>query len=525
MRSRGVLTAIYRGLHPALVMTLTVLVLVGCTVADAGPTRPRTLADYTGQELEWGPCDGFARNDEDRISFQSTGFRCAYLEVPLDYDDPAGRLVRIGVLRRQAAEPDARIGSLVINPGGPGASGMSAAARLARRLAVDEVTRRFDLVGFDPRGVGSSEPTVVCRTAEERDAERADLDLDTSPAGVARAEAEEREFAQNCADRTGVDVLARIGSRDVARDMDVLRAALGDERLTYLGYSYGTRIGTAYAAEFPDRVRAMVLDGALDPDRSPTEALVAQAAGFQQAFDAFAAWCAGQECPLGPDPVAGFRALVEPLVEGPVPAGGDRELHYPDAVTGALQALYSTTLWEPLRTGLTELAAGTGPTLLALADLYHDRQRDGSYTTSADVLTAVRCVDDPRTTDPDLVAETDARVRAAAPFLDDGRGASAARGACAFWPAPPAEPVRPGPLATLPTVVVVSTTGDPATPYEAGVALAEALRARLVTVEGEQHTAYLTGIPCLDEPVTGYLVDPARLPPDGLTCEVPRDDG
>ena len=493
-------------------------VLAGCTAqgAEVRPA-PTTAEGYRAQELDWGPCAPFARTDDDRRSFDSTGFDCAWLAVPLDHDRPAGTAIRVGVLRRAAADPDRRVGALVVNPGGPGASGMSAVAGIARRLPVGELADRFDLVGFDPRGVGASDPAVRCSTSAERDAERLDTDLDTSPAGVAATEAEERGFALRCAERTGAEVLARLGSRDVARDVDVLRAALREPGLTYLGYSYGTRIGAAYLAEFPEHVRAVVLDGAVDPRRDGAEALVAQAEGFQRAFDAFARWCAtGPECPLGPDPRRGFPEIVAPLADAPVPAGDGRVLGRPDAVTGTLQALYSPRLWDALLRGLTELGTGRGDTLLALADAYHDRQEDGSYTNASDVLTAVRCIDDERP-DPGRAAETDARIRVVAPFLDDGSPPSPARGPCAFWPAPAQEQVAET-GAGAPTVVVVSTTGDPATPHEAGVRLAEALTARLVTVEGDQHTAVLSGIACLDVPVLRYLVDPRELPPAGLRC-------
>jgi pimeloyl-ACP methyl ester carboxylesterase len=500
-----------------LAVALVAAAIAGCTAEGAEDLpRPTTAEGFRAQELRWGPCEEFARTDDDRRSFASTAFDCAWLTVPLDHDEPAGTTIRIGVLRH-AAVSDRRVGALVVNPGGPGASGMSAAAGIARRMLLSELTSRFDLIGFDPRGVAASDPPLSCSTPAERDAERLDVDLDTSPAGIAATEAEEREFVQRCVERTGADVLARLGSRDVARDMDVLRAALGEPELTYLGYSYGTRIGTAYMAEFPENVRAMVLDGAVDPDRDAGEALVAQAEGFQRAFDAFAQWCAGfPECPLGPDPRRGFPELVAPLAEDPVPAGGDRVLGRPDAVTGTLQALYSPRLWESLLAGLVELTQGRGDTLLLLADAYHDRQRDGTYTNASDVLTAVRCVDDART-EPGREAEIDAEVRAVAPFLDDGSPPSSARGPCAFWPVPAQEPVE-ATGAGAPPAVVVSTTGDPATPYEAGVRLAEALGARLVTVEGTQHTAVLSGIACLDDPVLRYLVDPRELPPEGLRC-------
>ena len=188
-------------------------------------------------------------------------------------------------------------------------------------MAPRGLARRFDLVGLDPRGVGASTPAIDCLTDAERDAERADVDVDPSPAGVSATEQENRDYAQRCTQRVGADVLAHMGTRDAARDLDVLRAALGDAKLTYLGYSYGTRLGSTYAEDFPQNVRALVLDGALDPNQSTIDRSVAQAAGFQAAFDAFAAECTGRRgCPLGTDrgqAVARFQALTRPLIDRP----------------------------------------------------------------------------------------------------------------------------------------------------------------------------------------------------------------
>ncbi|HEY8373172.1 MAG TPA: alpha/beta hydrolase, partial [Pseudonocardiaceae bacterium] len=305
------------------------------------------------------------------------------------------------------------------------------------------------------------------------------------------------------------------------RDLDVLRSVLGDEKLTYLGYSYGTRLGTTYAEMFPDNVRALVLDGAVDPSQDLVEQLVAQAAGFQRSFDAFAASCTAREqCPLGNDPaqaVSRFRALVDPLLQQPVPAGNGRSLSHGDAQTGVIQALYSEQLWPLLEKGLSELAQGRGDTLMLLADTYYGRGEDGRYTTVLDALTAVRCMDDPRVTDRAVVAEADRRYREAAPFLDDGNGPSPALDACAFWPVPPTSEPHELSVPGLPQVLVISTTGDPATPYQAGVDLARALNARLLTYQGEQHTVALQGVPCVDEVVVDYLVD-LRLPETNTIC-------
>ena len=481
------------------------------------------LQRFYGQTLSWGPCAGYATTPDDQKAFANSSLQCAYLEVPLDYAAPNGRTLKLGVLRRPASDPAQRLGSLVINPGGPGASGMSTAASLVDQVRKNEVGQRFDLVGFDPRGVGSSQPPVHCLTGAERDAERLmDLDVDTSPAGVVRTESQERTDDGDCASRTGTDVLAHIGTRQVARDLDVLRSALGDAKLTYLGYSYGTHIGTSYAEDFPDNVRAMVLDGAVDPAQDPISALIDQGRGFQQAFTAFDAWCAARtDCALGQDQgqaVTAFHALVLPLIAHPAEVSDGRQLSYTDATIGTVQALYLPQLWAPLNSGLQDLAQGRGDILMRLADAYYGRQADGSYSNEMDDFQAVNCVDNPPITDPTVARNTDAQYRAVAPFLDTGQPPSPALDNCAFWPVPPTggphQPQTPG----LPTVLVISTTNDPATPYQAGVNLAHDLNARLLTFQGTQHTAFLQGISCIDQAGINYLTT-LQPPPEGTRCK------
>ncbi len=481
--------------------------------SDAGPAGqvPAGLERFYGQSLTWGGCQEFATTDRTEESFADPGLQCTRVEVPLDYANPQGRSARLGLLRRPADSQQDRLGSLLVNPGGPGASGTAAVASLAGAGAMDgtDLVRRFDLVGFDPRGIGASEPKIVCRNTQEQDAERLDLDLDTSPAGIAQTESESQAYAALCAERLGKDVLATAGTRDVARDMDVMRSALGDEKLSYLGYSYGTRIGTAYAEQFPGNVRAMVLDGALDPDENVVESLVNQGAGFQQSFDAFIGWCLGQpQCWLGNTPKdqasQRFQELLRPLITEPLPLG-NRKLSYNDATIGTIQALYSDQFWPILDRGLTQLSAGDGSTLLALADIYYQRDEDG-YSGSQDAFKAIRCLDDPPVTDPAVIREADRRYREVAPFLDDGNPPSSARDACVFWPVPPTfKPGKPN-VDGLPTVLVISTTGDPATPYQAGVELANQLNGRLLSFEGNQHTVALQGVQCVDETVSNYLV-------------------
>ena len=517
---------------------LLALVAAGCTTSVEGTPGPKLpfkeshgpvgpvppgLDRFYSQELTWEGCADYGKTDFDRESLDADGLQCTHLTVPLDYAKPDGDTIRIGVLRRPAKSRADRVGALVVNPGGPGAAGLSTAAQLAD--ANGTLADRFDFVGFDPRGVGSSEPTVECLTDEEMDAERADDDeLDVSATGVAKLDAEAKEFATTCAARTehGAEMLANIGTRDVVKDLDILRSALGDEKLSYLGYSYGTRIGSMYAETFPDNVRALVLDGALDPSKTAVDEVVDQGKGFQKAFDDFVAWCVKRDdCALGKDPNAAlqnFHDLVRPLGQNPVEVGDGRRLSYEDATTGVVQALYSEQLWQHMNTGLNELKQNEGATLMSLADLYLERDPDGKYATTQDAFVAVRCVDDPRVTDPNQALALNREYKAAAPFLDDGNPPAPVLDACAYWPVPnTGEPHLPS-VRGLPKVLVISTTGDPATPYDAGVALAKALGGGLLTYEATQHTVFLQGNECVDTAGAEYLTD-LKLPADGTRCK------
>jgi pimeloyl-ACP methyl ester carboxylesterase len=528
-------------LAPVMVVALAALTACGppAVTGDAPPPAaapsappsadavPPGLERFYAQSLAWGPCAPFATSADDRATYSDGPYDCARLEVPLDYAAPGGRTAQLGVLRLKAqgkGSQGTRIGSLVVNPGGPGASGMGAVVSLfgAGAGADSPLAQRFDVVGLDPRGVGASTPTIDCLTNAEWEVERGDLDVDPSPAGVAATEEENRQYAQRCTERIGADVLANVGTRDAARDLDVLRAALGDPKLTYLGYSYGSRLGSTYAEDFPQNVRALVLDGALDPNQTTVDRNVAQAAGFQQAFDAFAADCTRQRlCPLGTDPAratAVFQALTRPLIDRPL-AVGPRTLTYPDAITGVTQALYVSAGWPALRQGLAGLTKGDGTVLMLLADLYLDRQADGTYGNAIEAFDVISCVDEQRITDPAVIADAAARELAAAPYRDTGRGVVAARDKCAFWPVPPTSTPHMPQVAGLPPTVVVSTTGDPATPYQAGVDLARALGGTLLRVEGDQHGAVLAGSTCVDDAVSAYLVDLA-VPATGAACRM-----
>jgi pimeloyl-ACP methyl ester carboxylesterase len=473
------------------------------------------IAPIASATLTWGNCGRFLSHSDNVPSAQ-----CTSVPVPIDYDNPGAGQAQLAVIRIPATGP--RIGALLINPGGPGASAVDAVAAMGTQLAGSEISRRFDLVGFDPRGVGHSTPALRCQTDAEFDAYRRDPMVDYSPAGVAHIEQVYRQLAQRCLNRNGSAFLENVGTASAASDMDVVRQALGDDQINYLGFSYGTRLGTAYVERFADHVRAMVLDGDIDPSVGPIEENLKQQAGFQTAFNDYATDCArSSDCPLGTDPaqwVNSFHQLVDPLVSKPAKTSDPRGLSYADATTGTINALYTPQFWKYLTSGLLGLRRHTDSgDLLMLADEYYDRDDNGHYDNSQDAFNAVRCVDAPSPTDPAAWVDADRQMRQLAPFLSYGQFTGyAPRDLCALWPVPatsapaPAAPVAPG------KVVVVSTTHDPATPYQAGVELARQLGAPLITYEGTQHTVVFNGDQCVDGAVDSYLID--GLAPGNLRC-------
>jgi pimeloyl-ACP methyl ester carboxylesterase len=494
--------------------TLAALVLVaGCSTVVDG--RAVISAPRPGTPIHWAPCKA-ASSDETRMP---SGAECGMLSVPVDYSRPDGDVAQIAMIRFKATGK--KIGSLVINPGGPGESGVEAAASMASGLP-QSVRERFDLVGFDPRGVANSTPEVWCNSDADNDRLRADPTVEYTPEGVAHIENENKAFVQRCVDKMGKEFLASIGTNNVAKDLDAIRAALGDDKLTYLGYSYGTRLGSAYAEEYPDKVRAMILDGAVDPNADQIEEEIRQAAAFQKAFDNFAADCAkSPDCPLGTDPAKAvdvYHSLVNPLVKNPAKTKDPRGLSYSDAIVGTILPLYSPSLWRHLTQALTELKGGTGDTMLAMADLYMGRDEQGHYNNSTDVRVAVNCVDKQPITDRAKVVEEDRRTRLAAPFMSYGEFTGLAPlDTCAFWPVPATSNQHEIKVNGLPPILVVSTTNDPATPYKAGVDLAQQLGGSLVTFQGTQHTVVFQGNSCIDDIAARYLVN-VTVPPPNTRC-------
>lgn len=481
---------------------------------DAGQTPGPTPPAAAPQG--WGSCSQFVSDTSEIPSA-----RCATVSVPVDYANPGGAQAKLAVIRVPATGP--RIGSLLINPGGPGGSAVDMVAGMAADPNGAAIRRNFDLVGFDPRGVGHSTPALRCRTDAEFDAYRREPMVDYSPAGVTHIEALYRQLAQQCVNRMGAPFLANVGTSSVARDMDAVRQALGENQINYLGYSYGTELGTAYLERYGEHVRTMVLDGAIDPTVGPVDENIRQMAGFQTAFNDYAADCARSPgCPLGTDPaqfVNRYHALVDPLVARPGRTSDPRGLSYADATTGTINALYTPAHWKYLTSGLLGLQRKTDAgDLLALADDYEGRDRNGHYGNDQDAFNGIRCVDAPTPTDPATWVSADQRIRQAAPFLSYGQfTGNAPRDLCALWPVPATSTPHAAAPVAAGKVVVVSTTHDPATPYQAGVNLARQLGGPLITYDGTQHTAVFNGSQCVDAAVVRYLVT-TTMPPASYSC-------
>ncbi|GAB2604960.1 alpha/beta hydrolase [Kribbella endophytica] len=498
--------------------------VAACTTPAPSEAPPPDLTEFHNQQIAFEPCGSYATTPVDKKLFADKRLDCARVQVPVDYDNPDGERGEIALLRIPARGK--KIGSLFVDPGGPGGSGMNFVATMASSNPLwteGELSQRFDIIGFDPRGVGASLPELDCFADADDDRGAGfdgGLDLDN-----AASEEKAKEIVRRCAESAGgEDALTSVGTRETARDMDVLRAVVGDKKLNYVGYSYGTELGGAYAEAFPGNVRALVLDGAVSPVKSPTELLIAQAAASQEGFDLVAKECAPTPgCPLGNDPAratAKFQALTRPLVDRPARTADGRGLSYDDAVTGALAGMRADGLRPRLLKGLTELAVGRGDALLSLRDQITGRGPDGQYGDVVDSYVGIRCMDWPRRS-PVEQTEMLRRIRETAPIIDDGRRLKQSHHACEAWPKPP---TRTGPWLTgnadLPPTLTVSTTGDVATPYQAGVDLAKLLGGSLLTVEGEQHgVSLISRNKCIDDVVLTYLVD-LKTPPQGTRCEL-----
>jgi pimeloyl-ACP methyl ester carboxylesterase len=498
---------------------VAVLTLTGCispTTRWGSPTSgagSAASAPANGAgSVRWQPCPDVAKAALGDLP-KNMAYDCGKISVPQDWAKPAdGKKVNVALLRAHATNQRDRIGSLLVDPGGPGGSGVDLAAYLSKGLPA-EIIQRFDIVGFDPRGVGRSDQ-VKCFT---------DADLDTSfgadPDPVAQADFDKsvalaRKMTQGCGDKYG-DSLPLFSTKQAAQDMDAIRAALGEQKLTYLGYSYGTLLGAVYAQLFPTRVRAFVLDGAVDPTLNSVQSAEGQAKGFERAFDNFAAWCKDNaaKCPIAPDARGAVTSAIDSARRNPVPGPGGRAATSGWVFTAVIASLYSQDQWSSLANAIANLRRNNATGVLRLADSYAERDPQGHYSNLFDANAAVNCTDDDTTPTVDQLRALQAEWRQKYPIF----GASSALDLlCAQWPGK-RDPYPTGKAAGAPPIVVVGTTGDPATPYEQTPKLAAMLGVGVVlTWQGEGHTAY-PQTRCITEAVNRYLVD-LKAPAVGTTC-------
>ena len=482
----------------------------GAVVAGA----PEELQRYYTQTVEWEDC-GFTGAG----GAAAEGLRCADVEVPLDYDDPAGASTTV-VMSRLSAGGGAR-GSLLLNPGGPGASGVDAMLAAERTVGPD-VREAYDVVGFDPRGVGRS-AGIRCLDDAELDAWRAEPVFDPRAQPADEVREEYARIGEQCLERSG-ELVAEMDTQSVARDMDVLRAVLGDERTTYLGFSYGTHLGAVYAELFPERVGRLVLDGGVDATLSDMEATADQAEGFEQNLRHWVRHCQEEieGCVVAGSSVdealARIQELVASVEERTVTVPDGRRVTAVNVVEGILSPLYSPAAYERLDDALGRAFDGDLSALMAASDATHGRDARGRYTNNTTMaFTAVNCLDRPggTVTDEQMARHQEELERVAptfGPYLGYGDAA------CQGWPVGPAPQPAPLEAAGADPVLVVGTTHDPATPYSWSRALAEQLDdARLLTYDGWGHTAYTAGNRCVREAVDGYLLE-GTLPEEGTTC-------
>jgi pimeloyl-ACP methyl ester carboxylesterase len=474
---------------------------------STGPAKPlgpvpAGLASYYGQRLSWSDCEG--------------SFECARLRVPLDYAKPTGTSIRLALLRVPAT--GRRIGSMVINPGGPGGSGVDY-AKAAKTVYGSAVRERYDVVGFDPRGVDRSDPVRCASDQAFNTLLEGDPDPDTA---AERRESDRllRSFGRGCLQRSG-GIARHMSTVEVAKDLDVLRAALGDRRLTYFGASYGTAIGATYADLFPTSVGRMVLDGALDPTSSTLQLNLVQARGFETALRAYVGACVDRGgCFLGSTVDQGtrrIRTFLDAVERTSLPTSDGRELNVGNAVYGINFPLYDKAGWPTLDRALQNAFDGDGSLLMLLADGYLSRNSDDTFKdNSFQAFYAVNCLDHDDAVPESRLPKVLPRFEKASPTF--GAIFAWSTTSCAQWPIHTGKgPVRVT-AAGSPPILVIGTTRDPATPLVWAQALAEQLpRGRLIVRDGDGHTGYHQGSSCVDDAVEAYL-DAGTVPGRTLRC-------
>ncbi|GAA3644021.1 alpha/beta hydrolase [Microbacterium awajiense] len=464
---------------------------------------PTELLPFYSQTVVWSPCGDL---------------ECATITAPLDWDDPALGEIELALARQRALSGEA-IGSLLFNPGGPGASAVDYIRTSMSAAVTPALEEAYDIVGFDTRGVGASS-AVRCYDAAGMDAYLYDIPVNTrgSDAWEAELDARNAGFAAAC-EANSDGILAHVTTVDSARDMDLIRAVLGDSELHYLGYSYGTFLGATYAELYPDRVGRLVLDGAIDPSIPSIEVGEIQLSGFESALRAYLADCLQtSDCPFRgsvDEAAADLGALYARLDSTPLRASDGRMLGADAMVTATLLALYSEDTWQYLTIAIEDVLQGNPELAFLLADSYYGRL-DGAYTdNSTEAFIAYNCMDYPDDTTPEDEAAAEARLAVEAPTFAPY---SVGPDTCAAWPFPPTGTRGVLTADGAAPIVVIGTTNDPATPYEWAVSLADQLSSGvLVTREGEGHTGFNKGNACVDTAIEDYLID-GVVPTDGLVC-------
>jgi len=493
--------------HLGVALSAAVL-LAGCvTVADnPAENTEDPLAPYLGQEVQWSDC--------------GAGAECATVMAPLDWDNPGvGEDVSLAVSRHSATGQ--ALGSLFVNPGGPGASGYEFVLDSVD-FAVSEVLREsFDVIGWDPRGVNFSSPVSCAATDAELDYfffGELEAQPDT-PEWDAELLAESIRFGQECQANTG-ELLEFVDTLSTVRDLDLLRHLVGDEQLNYLGYSYGTLIGALYIDTFPEKVGRMVLDGPVDPGASQFDLVVNQHRGFEEALEAYLVECdLTNSCPFAgslEQRLRGVSDLYDELEQNPLRHADGRLIDDGMLRTAMVTTLYAQSSWPFLTQMFEELQEGVTDTAIFLVDFYYDREGGVYQNNSMEAFIAINCLDYPVESDPAVLEAQADQLREAAPYT--ARPSGDGDLVCMNWPYPPK--LNKGPVRgeEANPVVILGTTGDPATPYNWSVSLNEQLEnSVLLTLVGEGHLAYDERVTCINDPVDTYFVT-GDLPEDGITC-------
>lgn len=498
---------------------------IGVYLLTNGDDEPDKKADEkkTAETTDDPTTDGevtLEQLEAQKISWSACGSNeCGTLEVPINYQDLSEGTIELA-LEKAAATGDS-IGSLVVNPGGPGAPGTDMATQASDYFPA-KLRESYDIIGFDPRGTGDSSP-IDCLTDDEVDEWLAtDPDPD-EPAEVDRSTAESAKYWSGCKAKSG-DLAGHVSTVEAARDMDVLRAALGEDKLDYLGFSYGTRLGATYAELYPEKTGRLVLDGAIDPSISSRDGSLSQAKGFETALRSYVKNCVdGGECFLGDTVDAGVKTikdLIDSTDKKPLPTNDPdgRELTEGLAFYGLILPLYSKDNWTYLDQALKEaLDDGKGDTLLFLSDFYASRENGTFKDNSLEAISLINCLDDPWSITADKVPANFKEFEKASPTF--GKVFAWGLTGCNGIPFTSTdEPDLKIDGSGAAPIVVLGTTRDPATPYEEAVAMADQLESGvLVSRDGDGHTAYNKGNQCIDDAVEGYLID-GTVPKDGLKC-------